>query len=85
MISGKLLQTLCPAPGACPVELDSTADLGQSKRGASFTSNVSLRGGGAGAAAIVQACDGRTMWLIIGLITLTSPVAIFLTQVFSIP
>lgn len=85
MISGKLLQTLCPAPGACPAELDSTEALGQSKRGASLTSDASLRGEGAGAAAIVQACDGRTMWLIIGLITLTSPVAILLTQVFFLP
>lgn len=81
MISGKLLQSLCPAPGACRAELDGAPPAIPAEAGQGLATSALKAGGTATGEALVQACDGRRMWLIIGLITLSSPLAILLTQV----
>ena len=93
MISGQLLQSLCPAPGACPSEAASVTNTSTSS---DVAPSPPLRAGAERAtSAAIQTvnvqpklpspCRGRPMWLIIGLITLSSPLAILLTQVCLYP
>ena len=84
MISGKLLEAYCPDNGQC----DSQHQAPSGRRLLS-----SLTGGIlASAGKIIQAreltadppvseCDGRMLWLIVGCITLSSPLLVLLTQV----
>ena len=80
MISGALLQSLCPAPGACLAQLGGAPPAVAPLSGQELSTGLKAAGTAMGGSPL-QPCDGRTMWLIIGLITLTSPIAIFLTQV----
>lgn len=79
MVSGWLLQTYCPDNGECvegggkPARrlLDAALARGRALLGA---------GGGGGAEPVAE-CNGRMLWLIVGLLTLTSPIVILITQV----
>ena len=70
MISGWLLQAYCPDNGEC------VEGAGGRRLLAALTGG--LAGGAGGPAA---ECDGRTLWGIVGVLTLSSPLAILLTQV----
>ncbi len=84
MISGKLLETYCPDNGQCGDE------PGQGSAGRKLL--TAMTGGIVGAwnglhmraleeEPPVGECNGRMLWLIVGLITLSSPLLILLTQV----
>eukprot|EP00887_Chlorella_sp_A99_P006636 scaffold3.g6636.t1 len=80
MLSGWLLQRYCPDRGQCVDD-----DPGGGGPGASPAPLRRLLGSLAGDAPPLppqggKACDGRTMWLIVGLLTLSSPVAVLFTQ-----
>lgn len=74
MISGALLQAYCPDHGQCT---EAGAGGGPGRR---LLSALAGRGLG-GAAPEGYECDGRALWTIVALITLSSPLAVLLTQV----
>ena len=88
MMSGALLARFCPDTGQCV----NGASSGPTRR--LLRAVLMLRGGdgAAGEAAAAGAgvgdpsgapsdCNGRLLWLVVGVITLTSPVLVLLTQV----
>lgn len=79
MISGALLQAYCPDHGQCT---EAGAANSPGRRLLSALAGRGLAGGGGGTSAAPGGyeCDGRALWTIVALITLSSPLAVLLTQ-----
>jgi hypothetical protein len=77
MISGALLQAYCPDNGQC-AEREEEGDGGASRR---LLGLLTGRGLAAPGDPEPYSCNGRMLWTIVGLITLSSPLMVLLTQV----
>jgi hypothetical protein len=80
MISGALLQAYCPDHGQCT---EAGAADSPGRRLLSALAGRGLGGGGGGSTSAAPGgyeCDGRALWTIVALITLSSPLAVLLTQ-----
>lgn len=75
MISGALLQAYCPDNGQCDTNAAGTG--GALRR---LLEAAAAAAGGAPAEG-QPTCDGRSLWTIVGCITLSSPLLVLLTQV----
>lgn len=76
MISGALLQAYCPDNGQC-AEREEEGDGGASRR---LLGLMTGRGLAAPGDPEPYSCNGRMLWTIVGLITLSSPLMVLLTQ-----
>lgn len=75
MISGALLAAYCPDNGQC------NAPGGEGGPGRRLLQAAARALGVGGDEPPVSECNGRALWLIVGCITLSSPLLILLTQV----